>query len=44
MTEVDTAEDAMDRIKKGRKAKGEEYEGLRKVLGAEMVEPIGVCI
>ena len=32
----------MDRIGRGRKAKGEEYEGLRKVLGAEMVEPKGV--
>jgi hypothetical protein len=32
----------MDRIKNGRKAKGEEYEGLRKVLGAEMVEPEGI--
>ena len=41
MAEVDKAEDAMDRIKRGRKAKGEEYEGLRKVLGAEMVEPEG---
>ena len=41
MAAVDKAEDAMDRIKKGRTAKGEEYEGLRKVLGAEMVEPKG---
>ena len=32
----------MDRIKRGRKAKGEEYEGLRKILGAEMMEPKGV--
>ena len=32
----------MDRIKSGRKAKGVEYEGLRKVLGAEMVEPEGI--
>ena len=42
MAEVDKAEDAMDRIKRGRKAKGEEYEGLRKILGAEMMEPKGV--
>ena len=42
MAEVDKAEDAMDRIKRGRNAKGEEYEGLRKVLGAETVEPEGI--
>ena len=32
----------MDRIQNGRNAKSEEYEGLKKVLGAEMVEPEGI--
>ena len=44
MQEVEKATDAIDKIKikRGRKARGEEYEGLRKIMGAEMAEPKGV--
>ena len=42
MQEVEKATDAIDRIRRGRKARGEEYEGLRKIMGAEMAEPKGV--
>ena len=42
MQEVEKATDAIDKIVRGRKARGEEYEGLRKIMGAEMAEPKGV--
>ena len=42
MQEVEKAVDAVDRIALGRKARGEEYEGLWSIMGAEMTEPKGV--
>ena len=42
MQEVEKATDAIDKIVRGRKAREEEYEGLRKIIGAEMAEPKGV--
>ena len=42
MQEVEKAVNAIDKIARGGKAKGEEYEGLRRIMGAEMVEPKGV--
>ena len=42
MTEVERAMDGMDRTQRSRRATGEEYEGLRKIMAAELAEPKGV--
>ena len=44
MQKVEKAVDAIDKIARGRKARGGEYhyEGLRRIMGAEMAEPKGV--
>jgi hypothetical protein len=42
MQEVEKATDAIDKIVRGRKARGDEYERMRKIMGAEMAEPKGM--